>query len=124
MNGSRCYDNSVETKEQVSRVTFIHVSPLPRLEILPHSQMTPHNVRIILNFLVIVILISSICGQKYHRTKDPIEKFEKEIQLLEDIISDHEVGIINISSNCINSLKSLSIGSREGDESAIKCKLE
>lgn len=81
--------------------------------------MMPHYVRIILNhYLVIVILIASISGQKYYQ--NPIVNFEKEIQLIEDIISNRE--LFNISSRCVKSLKSLSLGSREGDESSIKGK--
>lgn len=85
--------------------------------------MMPHNVWIILNYLVIVILIiSSISAQKYHQSKDPITNFVEELQLIENIASDQEVELINISTKCIKSLNSLSKGAREGDENAIRGK--
>lgn len=83
--------------------------------------MMPHTVRIIFNYLVILILVINEV-ESQEAKYNSIRIIENEIRLINDIISDQESNLISIASKCIQSLKIISKGSREGDDAAIKCK--
>lgn len=84
--------------------------------------MMPHILRITFSYLVIGSLVFLIKSQHHYRS--PNSFIEKEIGLINGIISGIADGLFTTSSKCANSLKSIPKRLEVGDEAAIKGEFE